>query len=157
MFLILTLTLVGCSDKRLYGVTSDVEALANSGMSSEEISMFNATNSERLTHGLAPLKAHSVCIRMAQEHAFDMVRKGYFSHDSPTETFSQRVSRYGLSGAVVGENIARGSEDVSTIMNMWMNSSGHRANILNSSYQSMGIGKFQDYWVQCFTGLRGDI
>lgn len=154
--IITIMTLVGCSDKRLSAVSSDTEVLSRSGMSSEEIEMFHATNSERLTQGLSPLMANSTCVRMAQEHAFDMVRRGYFSHDSPTETFSQRTERYGLAGNWVGENIARGFEDTGSILSMWMSSSGHRSNILNANYRSLGVGKFQDYWVQCFSGLQGD-
>lgn len=157
LFIFIMAVFLGCSDKRLVGMASEEASFAQSGMSSEEIEMFKATNQQRLVQGLGPLEVSSTCVRAAQEHAFDMVRRGYFSHDSPNESFSQRMNRYGLLGTYVGENIARGSEDVSTILNMWMNSSGHRANILNAQYRSLGIGKFQDHWVQCFSGRTGDL
>lgn len=151
------MTLVGCSDKRLSAGLSETASLSQSGMSSEEIEVFRFTNDERARNGLAPLAANSICIRMAQEHAFDMVRRGFFDHDSPTETFAQRSSRYGLTGSWIGENLSQGSEDTSVTFAFWMSSPGHRDNILNSNFRSLGVGKFQDHWVQCFSGRAGDL
>src|SRR5687768_10935211 len=69
----------------------------SSGQMSElEYQMYQATNQERAKHGLPALGILSACVRFAQDHAYDMYTRGYFAHNSPTETFEQRVGRYGL-------------------------------------------------------------
>jgi uncharacterized protein YkwD len=105
-------------------------------------------NVARERHGLKPLKLNKRLSTAARRHARDMVRRDYFSHDSPEgATFVDRIRRSGyLRGArswTVGENLAWGARKRSTpraITRMWMNSAGHRANILNPSFRDIGIG-----------------
>lgn len=117
-----------------------------------------AVNQERAKQGLPALRASKKCQAEAQAHAQDMAQRNFFAHDSPTETTSQRFARFGLSGAAWGENIAAGYRTSADVMTGWMNSSGHRANILNGSFRAMGVGISQNsqgmkLWVQCFTSL----
>lgn len=126
-------------------------------MNTTECQVMDLVNVERAKQGLAALGANSKCIAEAQSHAQDMVANNYFAHDGPNETTSQRFARFGLSGATWGENIAAGYTTASAVMTGWMNSSGHRANILGAGFRSMGVGLATKsdgtkYWVQCFTG-----
>lgn len=153
-FLTILLTLSAC------GVAEDIldddsggggSAASSCGsMNEESCAMFKAVNSYRLSQGKAALTINNTCVKFAQDHAVDMVVRNFFSHHSPTETFQQRASRYGLSYA--GENIAMGSQDVPTILSMWQNSPGHNSNMLNGMYRSTGLGYYQGRWVQCFSG-----
>jgi uncharacterized protein YkwD len=105
-------------------------------------------NAQRDRYGLRPLKLNKRLSRAARGHARDMVRRDYFAHDSlGGGTFVDRIRRSGyLRGASswsVGENLAWGSHERSaprTITEMWMNSPGHRANILSASFREIGIG-----------------
>jgi uncharacterized protein YkwD len=105
-------------------------------------------NRQRKMHGRRALKPNKRLARAARKHARDMVRRNYFSHDSlGGGTFVDRIRRTGyLNGAsrwTVGENLAwgtRGSSAPRAITQMWMNSSGHRANILSASFREVGIG-----------------
>jgi uncharacterized protein YkwD len=105
-------------------------------------------NAERARHGLPRLKLNKKLSAAARRHARDMVRRDYFAHDSlGGATFVDRIRRSGyLRGAgswSVGENLAWGSHDRSApraITAMWMNSAGHRANILSPAFREVGIG-----------------
>ena len=105
-------------------------------------------NSERGRHGLAPLRLNRRLSAAAAAHAGDMNARNYFSHDSlDGGSFVDRIRRAGyLSGArswTVGENLAWGSRGRAApqmITQSWMNSPGHRANILNSAFREIGIG-----------------
>ena len=109
-------------------------------------------NSERSRFGLRRLKLNRRLARAARKHARDMARRNYFSHDTlGGGSFVDRIRREGyLRGAhtwYVGENLAwgtRGSSRPRVIMRMWMNSPGHRANILNGSFREIGIGVAYD-------------
>jgi uncharacterized protein YkwD len=105
-------------------------------------------NAERDRYGLPSLKLNRKLSEAARRHARDMVRRDYFGHDSlGGGTFLERIKRSGyLRGAhswTVGENLAWGSHERSApraITEMWMNSPGHRANILSGSFREIGIG-----------------
>jgi uncharacterized protein YkwD len=105
-------------------------------------------NVERARHGLLTLRLDKRLSRAAGEHARDMARRNYFSHDSlGGRSFLDRIRRTGyLRGArrwSVGENLGWGSGGSSApgaIARMWMNSPGHRANILSASFREVGIG-----------------
>ena len=105
-------------------------------------------NATRERHGIRPLRMNSRLSRAARRHARDMVRRNYFSHDSMGgASFVDRIRHAGyLDGAgawAVAENIAWGSHHYSAprrILHIWMNSPGHRANILNPRYRDIGIG-----------------
>ena len=79
----------------------------------------------------------------------------YFSHTSPTYgTPFQMIQSFGLSYRTAGENIAYGQRTPAAVVDAWMNSSGHRANILNASYTQIGVGYCanENYWTQMFIG-----
>jgi uncharacterized protein YkwD len=105
-------------------------------------------NAQRERYGLAPLRLNKQLSRAARRHARDMVRRRYFGHDSlGGGSFVDRIRHSGyLNGArswTVGENLAWGTHRSSApraITSMWMNSPGHRANILNASFREVGIG-----------------
>jgi uncharacterized protein YkwD len=105
-------------------------------------------NNERSARHMTPLRLNRRLSRASRRHANDMVRRHYFSHDTPSGTdFVQRIQRTGYLRAagswLVGENIAWGSVNRSTpasIMDAWMHSPGHRANILNRRFREIGIG-----------------
>jgi uncharacterized protein YkwD len=109
-------------------------------------------NRERAHHGLRTLKLNKRLSRAGRRHARDMARRNYFSHDTlGGGSFVERIRAEGyLQGArrwVVGENLAWGSRGYSrprVIMRMWMNSPGHRANILNATFREIGIGVAYD-------------
>jgi uncharacterized protein YkwD len=115
-----------------------------------------ALNRERTHYGLKGLKLNRKLSRAARRHARDMAHRNYFSHDTlGGGSFVDRIRRTGyLSDAnswMVGENLAWGSRHnsrPSTIMRLWMNSPGHRANILNASFREIGIGVAYDAPVQ---------
>src|ERR687896_996796 len=105
-------------------------------------------NAERARHGLPRLKLNKKLSAAARSHARDMVRRDYFAHDSlGGGTFVDRIRRSGyLKGAgswSVGENLAWGSHERSApraITAMWMDSAGHRANILSPAFREVGVG-----------------
>jgi uncharacterized protein YkwD len=105
-------------------------------------------NAERARHGLPKLRLNRKLSRAARRHARDMVRRDYFGHDSlGGGSFVDRIRRTGYmrnaSRWSVGENLAWGTHDRSApraITTMWMNSPGHRANILSASFREVGIG-----------------
>lgn len=110
------------------------------------------TNAERKQAGCGPLTVNADITAAAQGHATDMANRDYFEHTTPEGvTFDQRIRQAGYSrpGA---ENIAKGADTAERVMNLWMNSPGHRANILNCDLNTIGVGLDTDgfYWVQDF-------
>jgi uncharacterized protein YkwD len=104
-------------------------------------------NRQRAIHGLRPLRNNGALDRVARRHSVDMVSHGYFSHNTlqGASPFSRILgSGYGAGRRVctMGENIAAasGRATPATIVNMWMNSPDHRANILDSAYRDSGVG-----------------
>ena len=105
-------------------------------------------NQIRAQHGLSTLATNGALAAAGAAHSNDMVARGYFEHDTPEGgTFDQRIMAAGYakpgSGWWVGENLAWGTAELSTpagLMNAWMNSPGHRENILKSNYRELGIG-----------------
>jgi len=115
-------------------------------------------NNERAKVGLSPLALNLQLSTMARAKSQDMIDKGYFSHQSPTygSPFDMMKS-FGFTYMSAGENIAEGQPTATEVMNSWMNSAGHKANILNKSYSEIGVGlaKKSDgtcYWTQDFIG-----
>ena len=96
-------------------------------------------NEQRAKHHLAPLHESKKLDRAARGHSHSMVNHKYFGHGD----FAGRIHRAGYHGYTLGENIAWGSLRYSTpasIVNMWMHSPGHRANILRPQFRDIGIG-----------------
>lgn len=113
-------------------------------------------NVERQKNGLSSLKENWQLSRVARYKSNDMKNKGYFSHTSPTygSPFDM-MKNFGISYSYAGENIAKGQRSPQQVMNGWMNSSGHRANILSANFTEIGVGYTVDqngttYWTQMF-------
>lgn len=120
-----------------------------------EEEVIRLVNEIRQQNGLRPLTANWELSRVARYKSQDMKDKGYFSHTSPTYGSPfQMIRAFGLSFRTAGENIARGYSTPQAVVNGWMNSSGHRANILNASYTQIGVGYVSqgNYWTQMFIG-----
>lgn len=115
-------------------------------------------NAERAKNGLKPLTMNASLNKTATLKSQDMAKLGYFDHNSPTygSPFDM-MKKYGISYRTAGENIAMGQTTPEQVMNGWMNSPGHRANILNSSFTQIGVGVAKNssgrlYWTQQFIG-----
>ena len=128
-----------------------------SNMNSDEKEVFDLINKQRTNNGLAALKNDSEVQRVARIKAQDMVDNNYFSHTSPTygSPFDMLKS-FKISYKTAGENIA-GNSSNSSAVTAWMNSSRHKANILNSNFNYTGIGvvsspKYGKMYVQLFIG-----
>ena len=107
--------------------------------------MFDRHNAERASNGLGLLQIDAALVGIARSRANDMAANNYFAHTSPTGvTAFTLLSQAGYSYSMAGENIARnnypGSQTVATAMSGFMNSPGHRANILDGRYTRVGIG-----------------
>lgn len=127
----------------------------NSSVSAFENEVIRLVNEARVKNGLKALKANWELSRVARYKSQDMVDKRYFSHNSPTYgTPFQMIKAFGLSYRSAGENIAYGQRTPQQVFDTWMNSSGHRANILNASYTQIGVGYVANgnYWTQMFIG-----
>lgn len=127
----------------------------SSSVTSFEAEVVRLVNDVRQQNGLKPLKENWELSRVARYKSQDMLDHRYFSHTSPTYgTPFQMIKSFGLSYRTAGENIAKGYATPQAVVNGWMNSSGHRANILNASYTQIGVGYVSQghYWTQMFIG-----
>ena len=112
-------------------------------------------NAERAKYGLSALTEDWELSRVARYKSQDMHDNRYFAHSSPTYgTPFQMIRAFGLSYRAAGENIAMGYPTPAAVVAGWMNSEGHRANILSGSYTRIGVGYVADghYWTQQFIG-----
>jgi uncharacterized YkwD family protein/spore coat assembly protein SafA len=120
-----------------------------------EQQVLDLVNQERAKVGLKPLQMDWELQRVARTKSQDMRNKGYFSHQSPTygSPFDM-MKQFGISYRTAGENIAQGQRNPQEVMNAWMNSSGHRANILKADFTHIGVGYEANgnYWTQMFIG-----
>jgi len=108
-------------------------------------------NKERANAGLKPLTVHAKLTTVAVDKAKDMSDNNYFSHTSPTHGSPfDMMKAYGISFGYAGENIAKGQRTPQEVMNSWMNSQGHRENILSPNFTMIGVGYYNGYWVQEF-------
>ncbi|MET7449728.1 sigma-70 family RNA polymerase sigma factor [Streptomyces sp. NPDC005508] len=99
-------------------------------------------NDERSKAGCAAVSGNSLLAKAASRHSADMVARDYFSHTSPDGTDpGARITAAGYRWSTYGENIAKGQQTAASVMDAWMNSEGHRANILNCSFKEIGIGR----------------
>lgn len=124
-------------------------------VSAYEQEVARLVNEERAKAGLAPLTLDAELSRVARMKSQDMHDRGYFDHNSPTYgTPFQLMKSQGIAYRTAGENIAMGYRTPEAVVRAWMDSPGHRANILNASYTKLGVGYVADgnYWTQHFTG-----
>ena len=135
---------------------SSATALAGPGVLEQEV--IDLVNVERSNAGLSPLVYQERLAIAAHCHASDMAANSYFAHNSQDgSTPGARMERAGYVWGTWGENIAAGQHTAQQVMTAWMNSSGHRANILKADFTEIGIGHAYDnqsgfghYWVQDF-------
>ena len=128
---------------------------SSSSVSAYESEVVRLVNVERAKNGLGALTLNAKLSDVARAKSQDMRDKGYFSHTSPTygSPFDMMTS-FGISYRTAGENIAMGYSSPQAVVTGWMNSPGHRANILNSSFTQIGVGYVAsgNYWTQMFIG-----
>jgi uncharacterized protein YkwD len=121
-----------------------------------EAEVVRLVNVERGKVGCSPVAANDALARAARDHSTDMAKNNYFSHTSLDGTqFADRISRAGYQWRGAGENIAKGQRTPADVMSAWMNSSGHRANIVNCGFRDLGVGLAYDarntpLWTQDF-------
>lgn len=137
-------------DRPVQGSSSVSAGIQSSSAASEVVRL---TNSARSKNGYAALVEDGVLSEAAAVRAREIARS--FSHTRPSgASFSSALSESGVSYLRAGENIASGQKSASEVVNAWMNSPGHRANILNSSYSRIGSASVNidgtHYWVQLF-------
>ncbi len=108
-------------------------------------------NQERAKAGLKPLASDSALSAMALDKAKDMYMNHYFDHTSPTYGSPFKMMKsYGIRYTYAGENIAKGQQTPQEVMKAWMNSTGHRKNILSPNYTKIGVAYYNGVWVQEF-------
>ncbi|MFF8396672.1 CAP domain-containing protein [Streptomyces sp. NPDC016172] len=113
---------------------------ALSGESAAAAQVLSLVNEERAKVGCSPVAASSTLAGLAQSYSEDMAARGFFDHTDPDgRTPWDRAEKAGISN-LGGENIARGQADAAAVMDAWMNSPGHRANILNCDFKTLGVG-----------------
>ena len=115
----------------------------------------DVVNAERAKYGLAALTLDETLCGYARVKSQDMHDQGYFSHTSPTYGSPFDMMRsFGVSYRSAGENIAMGYSTPEAVVAAWINSEGHRANILSANYTTLGVGYVEDggYWTQWFIG-----
>lgn len=107
-------------------------------------------NDERSSNGCDPVHVDGQLTAAAQEHSDDMAARDYMAHESPEgEGPGDRANRHGYN-AWGAENVAKGQQSAQQVMDAWMNSEGHRANILNCDLQAIGVGEADSAWTQKF-------
>ncbi len=119
-----------------------------------EAEVLRLVNTERATVGCTPVTADARLASLAGAFSADMAARGFFDHTDPDgNTPWARAQKAGVS-TLAGENIARGQVDAAAVMESWMNSDGHRANILNCDFKTMGVGVYfgdgGPWWTQDF-------
>lgn len=133
--------------------TSQQPSKSSTQASAFEQKVVDLTNEERAKNGLPALKTDATLSEVARIKSEDMKAKGYFSHTSPSygSPFDM-MKQFGVSYRSAGENIAMGQRSPEEVVQAWMNSEGHRANILNSSFTHIGVGYVENgnYWTQMF-------
>ncbi|MDB3085376.1 sporulation protein [Clostridioides difficile] len=130
----------------------------NGNFSAYQKEVVDLVNIERSKAGLNPLTLDSSVSNVATKKSQDMIDNNYFSHNSPTygSPFDM-LKKFGISYKTAGENIAMGQKTPKEVVNAWMNSEGHRKNILNPNFSKIGVGVAQKsggslYWTQIFVG-----
>ncbi|MBY4603681.1 MULTISPECIES: CAP domain-containing protein [Bacillus] len=128
---------------------------APSSVSAYEKKVVELTNAERQKQGLKPLQIDETLSKSARAKSQDMKDKNYFDHQSPTygSPFDMMKS-FGISYKTAGENIAKGQKTPEEVVKAWMNSEGHRKNILNPNFTHIGVGYVESgsIWTQQFIG-----
>ncbi|MAU01606.1 MAG: SCP-like extracellular [Anaerolineaceae bacterium] len=148
---------LGDGDELLY-----LPLILNQKLGPEAQAVVDLINAERVSAGCDPLQVNIKLVAAAQGHSEDMALNDFFSHTgSNGSSPGQRIAGQGYSYSTWGENIAAGYGNAASAVNGWMNSSGHRANILNCNFEETGVGYYflsndpgdenwRHYWTQVF-------
>jgi uncharacterized YkwD family protein len=133
--------------------TAPADPAAGTSISAYAQEVANLLNKERVAAGLSPLVVDQALSNMALDKAKDLYNNNYFDHTSPTygSPFDM-MTRYGIPHSYAGENIAKGQRTPQEVHTAWMNSPGHRANIMKAQYTKVGVAYYNGVWVQEFTG-----
>ncbi|MCD7035441.1 CAP domain-containing protein [Metabacillus sp. GX 13764] len=141
-------------EKKAANNTQKSDSQAKS-LSEFEKKVVDLTNAEREKQGLKPLQADEKLSQVARAKSEDMQKNNYFDHQSPTygSPFDM-MKKFGVTYQSAGENIAMGQQTPEEVVQAWMNSEGHRKNILNPDFTHIGVGYVKDgnYWTQEFIG-----
>lgn len=122
--------------------------------------VLNLVNEERAKYNVAPLKWDDSLAALAESHCEDMIDRNFFAHNTPDgKTPFDRMKAAGISYSSAGENIAAGQSSPQNVMDSWMNSPGHRKNILNPDFEYIGVGlarggSYGIYWAQEFATFK---
>ncbi|MFE6075948.1 CAP domain-containing protein [Paenibacillus sp. NPDC057886] len=121
-----------------------------SGFAAQVVKLVNA---ERAKAGLSALTSDALLDKVAVAKVKDMSNNNYFDHQSPTygSPFDM-MKQFGVTYSYAGENIAKGQKTPQEVVTAWMNSEGHRANILSKNFTKIGVGYYNGYWAQEFIG-----
>jgi len=122
-------------------------ALANASEISPD-NIVKLVNEQRVSYGLNPVRANSELQTAAVEKSKDMILRNYFDHYAFGQTPWMFILRAGYNYTTAGENLAKGFNSSEGIVNAWMNSPAHRANILNPDYQEIGVGVVKGTYVE---------
>lgn len=123
---------------------------SGSSGSAQADEVVSLVNEERADHGCDPVTTDDRLTSAAQEHSEDMDHRDYMNHQSPDdEGPAERAERHGYH-AFGAENVAKGQSSAEQVMDSWMDSDGHRANILNCDLESIGVGESGSAWTQKF-------
>jgi uncharacterized protein YkwD len=131
------------------------QLLAQSDFQAQLLQLLNA---ERQKIGAPPLRISSQLAQAAQRHADDMAKNNFLSHEgSDGSTMESRIQETGYAFSAIAENVAGGQPTPESVIQTWLNSSGHRRNMLNPEYTEIGIGyatnsssQYTHYWTQVF-------
>lgn len=162
LVLVCTITIPGATYAKTSAISEsmpitnekDVDLLSTAGTTRNyEEQVLVLVNKERTSRGLKPLQMDRKVQEVARIKSQDMRKKSYFNHVSPTYgTPFEMLKSFGISYTMAGENIAEGYASPELVVKGWMNSKGHRENILNSEFTHIGVGYEPNghYWTQMF-------
>jgi len=131
--------------------------VSHAAMDATELELMAIVNAERTKVGATPLLSSQTLARAAAWMSQDIVDNNYFSHtDSLSRQFGKRLNDCGHSGGYIGENLAAGSSDPGTIVDLWMTSSGHKAAMLSTDFKYAGVGYHGGVWTIDFSSVNSD-
>ncbi len=134
----------------------ETKPINTSELKKMEQEVIKLVNAERQKLGLKDYQANSQLSNIARNKSQDMRDNNYFSHTSPTYGSPfEMLRKFNVNYSAAGENIAKGQRTAQAVINAWMNSAGHRRNILSKKYTQIGVGLVKDnqgvtYWTQLF-------
>ncbi|MDX8336926.1 MULTISPECIES: CAP domain-containing protein [Cetobacterium] len=142
--------------KKILGIMVFLLTTFTFAINEDQKVILDLVNRERIIRGLKPMKLNSKLNKLAKIKSDDMHKNNYFSHNSPIYGSPfDLMKRHNVNYMTAGENIAKGQNTPEFVMKSWMNSSGHRKNILNPRFKEMGVSRDKygnNIWTQMFIG-----